>query len=129
MFFECLFGAAKFSKDKKYCDGIYSYKGAATNSTEGIKVLNKRYDCYQTYLGISKDREYCDLLSSNETQFYDCVEKYGVNNKADYCIWREKVRLNNNISDAMSFHIFGGSKGYRKCLSLYGIPLSGSRCH
>lgn len=89
-FFDCIFQKAKLPKEKQYCDMFYSYGGNATNSTYGLKVLNKRYDCYKEYLGISKDRQYCDLSESEESKFYVCLEKHDVNDKPDYCIWREK---------------------------------------
>jgi len=89
-FFECIFQKAKLPVEKKYCDMFYSYGGNATNSTFGLIVLEKRYDCYKEHLNISRDREYCDLSLSKESDFYECAIKYEINDKPDYCIWKEK---------------------------------------
>ena len=79
-------------------------------------VLNERYDCYQKFLNISRDRDYCDLSFTNETDFYECLEKTGVNDKPDYCIWKEIKRNRENKTDTSVFSTFGGGKNYEDCL-------------
>ena len=89
-FFYCLFDLAKLPREKKYCDMFYPYNGVQSNSTEGIKIVNARYNCYINNLFKGVDRNYCNLISSTEGEFYECLNKYKINNKADYCIWTEK---------------------------------------
>ena len=115
-FFDCLFEKGKLPKKKKYCDLFYPYDGKAPNSVDGLKVLNERYDCYQEYLNISRDRDFCDLSYSNETDFYKCLNEYNINDKPDYCIWKEMKRKFENKTDTGCFLHFGGGKNYEDCL-------------
>ena len=115
-FFACLFDLATYPREKKYCNLFYPFDGKESNSTEGIKILDERYKCYAEYLRIPIDRDYCELRSSNESQFYDCVQKHRLNTKADFCIWREKERSEKAIKDAGSMFLYGGSNDYQRCL-------------
>lgn len=106
--------------EKKYCDYLHTY-GALTkelDETEWLQVFERRYICYRTFMDIGKDREYCDQTSKTEQKFYECLDRFKDNERADYCIYSTKGAL----------RTFGGPPAYRTCLSKYGIPADASEC-
>ena len=80
--FLCYKNFAKINLTRDLCDGLYS------DVTDEQVLLERRYKCYETHLGIQKDEEYCHNSSSNNSQYFECLVSVVNRTKGpDYCFF------------------------------------------
>ena len=72
-----------------------------------------------SWAGITYDRDYCDLTANNFSEFYDCLDKYTIKRKADYCDFTHKKDQ----------RYFGHNRDHNLCLVNESVPTDASECN
>lgn len=71
-----------------------------------MTFFKARYDCYGKYLGIKYDRDFCNIVTETEIEFYECLDQFKIQKKADYCLFKYPKSL----------FLLGGNSSFHDCL-------------